>query len=536
MKKVKAIALLLTFSLLLSLTLIGCGSSGNAGETTAVATAGTSAATDAASAATVFTPDISKEVKIKYYHIGGKSPQEDEVLANLNTKLKAKINATLEVDYLSWGDAWTQGPLLFASGEDFDMIFCAPWFLFSDQGRKGAYKELNDILPKYAPEIWSKCPAVGWEQASLDGKIYAIPQYEVNFALFHGMVYREDLRKKYGVPEIKKLTDFEAYFEAIKKNEPKMVPWAADDQSYANFCNMYVMENTNLTHQGTEEFGFWYDMNEANPKVLYGGFLPELDQFVTLAKKWADAGYWSKNALSNKTLAADSYKAGISGIAGQNTANMEDCYKGLYEKDPAAETGFYINWSKDGKVDRRAIFSNGVAINANSANPERAVMLVEALMYDPEIYEAGIFGIEGKTFVKNEKGLYQRPEGAKDGESWGFGSMYGMGITNYKLEPLDTSKDSPDYINKYYNMDYYNQFAVDCALTGFSFDNSNVKAETAALTEVNNQYSPILVMGLAKDPTALLAEFRAKLKEAGYERVQEEFQKQVDAFVAAKKK
>jgi putative aldouronate transport system substrate-binding protein len=536
MKKTRIIALVLVFAMVLSLVLVGCAGNNKAGETTAGTEAVTSAAAETSAATEAFTPDISKEVKLTYYHIGGKTPQEDEVLANLNTKLKAKINATLEVKYLSWGDAWTQGPLLFASGENFDMIFCAPWFLFSDQGRKGAFKELNDILPKYAPKIWSECPAVGWEQASLDGKIYAIPQYAVNFSMFHGMTYREDVRKKYNVPEIKKLTDFEAYFDAIKKNEPNMTPWAVDDQSYANLRNMYIRENTNLTYQGTEEYGFWYDMTEANPKVIYGLSIPQFDDYVVLAKKWADAGYWSKNALSNKTKAEDAFKAGTSGLASQNTFGINECYKALKENNPAAEAGVYINWSKDGKVDRRAVFSNGVAINANSENPERAVMLVEALMYDPEIYEAGVFGIEGKTFVKDANGLYQKPAGAKDGESWNFGSMYGMGITNYKMEPLDTTKDHPDYTAKYYNMDYYNQVAVDCALTGFSFDNTSVKAETAALTEVNNQYFPILALGLSKDPTALLAEFRTKCKDAGYEKVQAEFQKQVDAFIAAKKK
>jgi putative aldouronate transport system substrate-binding protein len=481
-----------------------------------------------------FSPDISKEVKIRYYHIGGKSAQEDEVLANLNTKLKAKINATLEVNYLSWGDAWTKGPLLFASGEDFDMIFCSPWFLFGDQGKKGAYKELDDILPKYAPKIWKEAPSEAWKQASIDGKIYAIPQYEANNTSFYGIGYREDLRKKYNVPEIKKVTDFEAFFDAIKKNEPKIIPWAASDSEYPNMLNMYIRENTNLTYQGIEDYGFMYDMTSASPKVIFNAMVPQVDEWAVIAKRWADAGYWSQNALSNKTHSNDAYKAGTSAVSNHETYGINDSYKGLKQNNPNADSGFYINLSKDGKTDRRPYFSNGVAINANSKNPERAVMLVEALMYDPEIYEAGVFGIEGKTFVKDANGNYAVMPGAKPESSWGFGNMYGMGITNYKMEKKDTSTDHPLFISKYWNKEYHNKYAVDCALVGFVLDATTINAEMAAIKDLQMIYGPIISLGLSKDPAATLKEYRDKLQKAGLEKVTAEMQKQVDAFVAKK--
>lgn len=533
MKKViKSVSLLLAMAVLSTTLLTGCGT-----KKVSEATTSTVADTSIAAQATtdVFKPDISEEVKIRYYHIGQKAGQEDEVLANLNVKLKAKINATLEVNYLSWGDAWTKGPLLFASGEDFDMIFCAPWFLFADQGKKGAFKDLNEILPKYAPILWEKAPQLAWKQASIDGKILAIPQYEANNTSFYGVGYREDLRKKYNVPEIKKLTDFEAYFDAIKKNEPKITPYAAAEGDFGLLSDMYIRENSNQTYQGTESYNFMYDMTEASPKLTYKPMLPQYDEFAVIAKKWSDAGYWSKNALSNKTPATDAYKVGTSGIANHETYGINNSYKDLKMNQPDSDTGFYINLSKDGKTARTPYFQNGVSINANSKNPERTVMLVEALMYDPEIYEAGVFGIEGKTFVKDANGYNGPVPGSKPEASWAFGNMYGMGITNFNMEKKDTSKDSPLFISQYWNKDYLNQFAVDCALTGFVFDNTSVSGEVAAMKDLDNIYAPIIGFGLSKDPAAGLKEYRDKLQKAGLEKVTAEIQKQADAFIASNK-
>jgi hypothetical protein len=124
---------------------------------------------------------------------------------------------------------------------------------------------------------------------------------------------------------------------------------------------------------------------------------------------------------------------------------------------------------------------------------------------------------------------------AKPETSWGFGSTYGMGISNYEMEPKDTSKDHPLYISQYWNKDYFSKFAVDCALTGFVLDTTNITAEQAAVKDLALIYEPIIGCGLSKDPAATLKEYRDKLQKAGLEKITLEMQKQVDAFVAANK-
>ena len=48
-------------------------------------------------------PDISEEVTLTMYLIGDRPVDNDEVFAKINEKLKAEINATIDVKFMSWG-------------------------------------------------------------------------------------------------------------------------------------------------------------------------------------------------------------------------------------------------------------------------------------------------------------------------------------------------------------------------------------------------------------------------------------------------
>lgn len=547
-KAAKSLALIVTI-LLVFAALAGCTS---ASPTAAVSAAATAAPAVSATIAPTVTPtisatasptpvpppaiDISKDVQIKYVHIGGATPFEDQVLAALNAKLKAKINATFSVQYLGWGDAWDKAPLMFASGEDFDMIFCAPWFLFNDEAKKGAYLPLNDLLPKYAPDLYSACPKEAWNQSSINGQILMIPAFLQKNMVFWGMTYREDLRTKYNVPEIKKVTDFESYFSAIKANEPNMQPYAVDANEAGNLEWLYMMQNSDLQVEGldTNTLPFGYDLNDKTAKLRPLAFEPTVDQWVLIAKKWADAGYWSKNALANKTSSEDALIAGSSASCGWNSFTYMDAYEKIKQNNANANLGFTISLTNDGKAARRQYNANGVAVNANSKNPDRALMFLNLLVTDQDIYQTATYGIENTTYTKSAEGYFEPMANQKPEEQWGFGHMFGMGFANYKFESPDISKEPTDYVQEYDNPEWQAQYLITPALTGIMFNTDPVKNEIAAVTEVLNTYDKVLALGLTADPVATLAEYRQKLKDAGIDKIQSELQKQIDAFLASK--
>ena len=118
-KKLAAIAL---STLMLSTFMVGCGSKSNDDKNVASSSS------------------ELKEVKLKMYLIGDKPKDFDAVYEKVNERMKEKINATLEVNFIPWSDMTTKYQLLFQSGEDFDLIFTASgWGYYSQVATKNGF-------------------------------------------------------------------------------------------------------------------------------------------------------------------------------------------------------------------------------------------------------------------------------------------------------------------------------------------------------------------------------------------------------------
>src|SRR5471030_2742316 len=92
-----------------------------------------SKSSSSSSSSTTDTKKTLSEVKLKMYILGDKPKDADAVYGKMNELMKQKINATIDVNFISWGDQATKYPLLFSSGEDFDLVFTATGWCFYNQ-------------------------------------------------------------------------------------------------------------------------------------------------------------------------------------------------------------------------------------------------------------------------------------------------------------------------------------------------------------------------------------------------------------------
>ena len=104
--------------------------------------------------------DTSEPMELKMYLIGDRTPDFDEVYGKINEILEEKLNCTLSVDFLSWGEHDTKYSLLFSGGEDFDLIFTASsWGHYEQTVALGGFSELTEEdIQTYAPGIWDVVP------------------------------------------------------------------------------------------------------------------------------------------------------------------------------------------------------------------------------------------------------------------------------------------------------------------------------------------------------------------------------------------
>lgn len=156
-------------------------SASSSAEPSKSASASASSASSSAAAPAEGAVDTSKEVKLKMIFVGPKPVDYDSVFAEINKKLKEKINATIEGEFLDWSDWAQKYPLKLAADENFDLIYSANWAGYNDQALKGGFLELtDDMLAKYAPQAWKNMSKVSWDQAKVNGKLYMVPQNRGN--------------------------------------------------------------------------------------------------------------------------------------------------------------------------------------------------------------------------------------------------------------------------------------------------------------------------------------------------------------------
>jgi putative aldouronate transport system substrate-binding protein len=175
----------------------------------------------------------------------------------------------------------------------------------------------------------------------------------------------------------------------------------------------------------------------------------------------------------------------------------------------------------------------GTCLPVTSANPERAVMLLD-LFFAPEgkeIYRTFVYGLEGKHYVRTtDNDTIDLLTGTGEPQSdWAYGiPAWVLGTCE---DIFNTAAGTSKIYNKYKAAE---QTAYAPPLLAFSFNNSDVTVEQAQIKTVVEEYEKTLNQGIKGSAgwEDYYNDFLAKLKQAGIEAYLAEVQKQVDAFVA----
>lgn len=517
----KSLSLVLAMVFILSLLLTACGQTAQnpAGSTDGTA----SQASSTAAASTGL--DISKEAKIIMYLIGDEQPDAPKVYEEVNKKLKADINATVEVKYLPWADWQQKYPLVFASGEDFDLIYTADWVFYTDQATKHGFMEVTqDMLQKNMPDYYKQIPSDFYDQLKVDGKIYMVP-YLNKQVMGHSMVItRGDLREKYGLPEIKSLDDYENYLLAIAKNEKGIMPYQSGIDEF--YKNLFYKQENNLMFLHVSPILFTTSLETGDGKVNFALDDPKFVDGIKRIRKLFEAGGWSKNVLALKTDAVEEFKAGkLGSLSGQAEAMIEwaSATSTLHPEFKPE-----VNDIQSDKIhESSSAARSGMGINANSKNYERALMMLNLFGTRKDYFDLTTYGIEGVHYQAiGDNQMKTLPDGAsrfptKANCPWGW-------------ERKDFMR-YPDIVSK--DLIGLEQSWIDGGKTSttpivsFNFVDTNVKNEIAACTNIYNVRGKALLSGLLPNVDDETAKFKADLKKAGIEKIQAELQKQLTDYV-----
>lgn len=537
-KAKKRMSLLLVFTMLLTV-LCACGSRDSGTRETAGEQAGggtekqeeAPAEPEEAPEPESAGPDISEEVTLVMYLIGDRPVDNDEVFAKINERLKAEINATIDVKFMSWSEYEQKYPLIFASGEDWDIIYTADWCFYNAQATKqGFYEITREALETYAPMSAQTMYPEAWEQAKVDGKVYMLPMNYKEITAYVYMV-RGDLMDKYGITSVSSLDEAESYMDAIVENEPSLIP--IDVGSDYDKLFLYDRMWSKVNWESEEKvvgIGPWQVMASTSEiddgATVVGNFdQPAFLDVITRLKDWKDRGFWSKNAVVNTQNNTESFQAGKSALAMMNANTAKSVYASVTAEHPEWDVRVFD--AQDGVPPvLNSYLANGMSIFSKSKNPERALMALDYLRNDEEVNSLFCYGIEGKHWeASGDHALVSLPDSA----NYAYDGNCNWGVRNDAYwRVIEGGIPNLPELNK-----GWQESARSGRYQTFVFNDESVKNEIAAIGEIFDTDYKLLGLGFTDDPEADIAKLREKMEAAGAQKVYDEIQKQALTFLAA---
>ena len=408
--------------------------------------------------------------------------------------------------------------LMIAAGEEFDLCFSAEWINnYKSNVENGAFMILDDLIPEYAPETYATIPSIVTDGTRINGHLYGFPGYQVSFKQA-ALIFNKEIVDKYDLKDeifaIETMEDLEPIFEVVKAGEPDLV---------MNDINMEYY----MFYPFTEDTYMSKVMGNADIYLTYDGqVLSSLDEKVyqfdlenyTRAARWYKAGYFHQDV--GMGLQSDFTEERAAG----KFFVINDVNKPGVESDMQNRNGYEVYAVPMGMstISTASVTSNMTVVSNTSENPERAVMLLELMNTNAELYNIIVFGLEGQHYEKVAEDRIETTN--TDGYS-GMAWMMGNQFNAYKL-PGQADDVWEETIK-------LNEEALASPDLGFYFEDDNVRSELANVISIYTEYDEILYYGLVDDIEGLLAERNAKLEKAGLQTVVDEIQSQYDAWKQA---
>ncbi|MFR4591191.1 MAG: ABC transporter substrate-binding protein [Eisenbergiella sp.] len=488
--------------------------------------------------------DTSEHVVINYMTTGDKPSGElaatvDAALAELNDILTEKINAELQIYYISWTDYLSNYNLTLAQMDgSVDLVGTASdWLDAWPNAKNGAFLELSEeMLQTYAPKTWASVSPEHWELCKYDGEIYLMP--EDNYAQWtnHGFIYRMDWAKEAGLADgVQSWEDLTTYFKYVKETYPDITPWDSDGTQYGQMAGGWITSHSDyVSIDGISANAMWGGTKD-DLYTIYSPYMTETDSLVEYAKmmkEWDEIGVWQTDVLNNTASTnRDDYRVGKVAAEQHHTQTWTDLVSHttqntIYDTDEDAETGFFYFGQETGNVVALNITHGAMAVSAGSENPERALMVYDMIRNDQECYQLLCYGQEGVSWEKTDDGMKTTPEG------YNADTQNVNGVTNFwwgrndDLEIRDASRNW-EKIDALYAE--YDSKKIDYPYGQFILNNDNIQSYIANINEIYTNYMKQISFGkYSGTAEEIVAEFQQALKDAGIDIVTEEIQRQID--------
>jgi putative aldouronate transport system substrate-binding protein len=462
--------------------------------------------------------DTSKQVELSLYVIGVEPPKQNELYENFNKLSLEKLNATLKVNWIGWAEYPTKYPVLFSSGEAFDMSYAATWLNFASLAQRGAFKEIDDLWPTYAPKNYARQSKTAIGQATVNGHLYAVPTLQATYSAY-GPVHRADLATPYGWDgKMETFADMEKFLDIVHANNPGIEPFQVY-QSGSEADDTFIYQDGMFAIKGSTNDFFFFDPRESSPKLFTWWEYPRVNEFLAMIKRWNDKGFIYKSGLSDSD--SEKFRNGKSALYFHNI----DTWEGQYRDHPQWDVR-WENYVSD--VSNMSFTQDALAFPTTSKNPERAMALYELITNDEQVFRPFFYGVEGKSYeLVTEDGQPQIR--SLNTDDYSFSNLWAARTNEFALPVVGAPADLKSRKAAYDS--YIKDGVKSQKYRSLVIDTTSVETEYAACISVHQQYWWPLELGYV-DMASGLKEYQDKMNAAGAEKVRAALQKQLDDYIA----
>jgi len=469
--------------------------------------------------------DLSKAYTVKMYLVGDKPTDWDQIEEKINEYLQP-YNTAITTTFLSWDYATMYS--LSLTGNDVDLIFTAPWAMMYTEAAKGSFYILtDDFIEKAMPLTKQYQAEASWSETTMAGNVIAVSS-NVAQPMGKMVAIRQDIADKYGIAPLTSWEDYKNFCLTVAEKEtPETGVYALAAATDNNeLWDVYREQYDTMLALDSSFMDFIYSYDgQTLPTIDDIKFVYETDWFRSYAhdmKEMADAGCWSRSALTNTITDDDAF----GNLQGASIAWNASVF--TYMKQAEQNEGVYCTACdiiSDHFVGAEAYSNNDMAIAAGSRNPERAAMVLDMMKFDTYINRLILLGIEGKHYTIDDKGQYTILDGAEP-----FASIVSASwaVKNGDLQQAGAPEREQAIA------DAWAARVMSNPTITFVFDDSNIKAYTAAVQSVLDDYVPMLELGLVEDVDATLDEMIQKCYDSGLQNVYDEFKTQYEAWYATR--
>lgn len=350
---------------------------------------------------------LNKDAKIRIYGPLNGAVKGLEPGATLNDN--QFINAIREktgyknLEYVQYDPATNDKlGLVFASGEQVDMLFGATMNNYSFLEAQGVLQPVDSFLSKAGPEILKTVPDTAWASVTADGKKMSIPvpywqEYNGQAIAGTAVMVRQDIMDKHGLKAPKTAEELYTLLKTVKEKEPGMIPLVSN------------------AGNGTDPFGGLgailgafglsvpYEVKDGKLVTTDSLYLKDGLEFISRLYK---EGLLDKEYLFNKTAQRNEKIASGKAFAFEDTAYQHKALtEALAKTNPQAKLSFLapVEGKNGKKGTSMAPPVGGYTIIPKTAKyPLEAIDLYNTMLKDKELQMFINFGKEGVHYNKKD--------------------------------------------------------------------------------------------------------------------------------------